>query len=226
MARDKFKSLKTASIVLVLLTISTPIFGAETLDDLKKDLAVCAANVGTLDRLECFDNLTAMLDLNAAHNLSPEVDDVGKWIVTNSINPVDDSQTVVLSLTAESGVSRWGDRVRFYARCQSNKTEAFIDWGGYLGDDSNDVYSEWKYVTIRLGDQRAKKQRWGVSTDAEATFAPAWAGNLLQELSKVDRLVVQTTPYSESPVTAIFDTKGFKNALPLLAETCGWEIGE
>jgi len=226
MSQHLIKPFRNATIVVTLLTLAVPANADEALDDLRKDLAACSENAGILDRLECFDGLTADLGLDSPQIVAPDVEDVGKWNVTHSTNPVDDSQTVVVSLTADSGASRWGDRVRFYARCQSNKTEAYIFWGDYLGDDSSDVYSEWKNVTIRLGDQKAKKQRWGVSTDSKATFAPSWAGMLLQEIAKVDRLVVQTTPYNESPVTAIFDVKGFENALPLLAETCGWVVGD
>lgn len=196
-----------------------------SLDNLKKDLAACAANEGTLDRLECFDALTATYDLDAPQVVPSDVDDIGKWRIRQSINPIDDSETVVISLDADSGTSRWGDRIYFIARCQSNKTEAYIAWGDYLGDDSNDVYTEWKNVTIRLGDQAAKRQRWGISTDSKATFAPNWAGSLLKEIAQVDKMIAQTTPYSENPVTAIFDTRGFDNAVVPLAETCGWDVG-
>ncbi|MBB5723515.1 hypothetical protein FHS72_003160 [Loktanella ponticola] len=146
----------------------------------------------------------------------------GAWRVRTETNPIDDTLTVTLSLAAETGTSRSGDPVTFIARCKSNTTEAYVIWGDFLGDDSGDVYSEWKRVTVRIGAGQAREERWGVSTDRNATFAPSWAGNLLKELLDEDRLVLQTIPYGENPNTAIFDVSGLRGVLGELAETCNW----
>lgn len=146
----------------------------------------------------------------------------GAWRVRIETNPIDDTQTVTLSLAAETGTSRSGDPVTFIARCKSNSTEAYVVWGDFLGDDSGDVYSEWKRVTVRIGTAEAREERWGVSTDRNATFAPSWAGDLLKELLGVDRLVLQTIPYGQNPNTAIFDVLGLREVLGDLAETCNW----
>jgi hypothetical protein len=148
----------------------------------------------------------------------------GAWRVRTETNPIDDTKTVILSLAAESGTSRSGDPVVFIARCQSNKTEAYVVWGDYLGDDSSDVYSEWKKVIVRVGTGEAREERWGVSTDRKATFAPNWAGNLLKELLNEDSLVLQTIPYGENPNTAIFDVSGLSAVLGELARTCNWSF--
>ena len=129
----------------------------------------------------------------------------GAWRVRTETNPIDDTQTVT-----------------FIARCKSNTTEAYVVWGDFLGDDSGDVYSEWKRVTVRIGAGQAREERWGVSTDRNATFAPSWSGNLLKELLDEDRLVLQTIPYGENPNTAIFDVSGLRGALGELAATCNW----
>lgn len=154
---------------------------------------------------------------------APELEppDPGKWQVSRSTNPIDDSPTVVLTLRADSGQSTYGESIVFIARCQSNTTEAYIIWNDYLGDDSSRGYDQ-KYVTVRIGDAAPEEQTWGISTDSEATFAPGWAGNLLKRMLESGRLVVRTTPYNENPVTAIFDTSGLHVVLPELAETCHW----
>lgn len=148
----------------------------------------------------------------------------GAWRVRTATNPIDDTQTITLSLAAETGTSRSGDPVTFIARCKSNTTEAYVVWGDFLGHDSNDVYSEWKRVTVRIGAGQAREERWGVSTDRNATFAPSWAGNLLKELLDEDRLVLQIIPYGENPNTAIFDISGLRGVLGELAETCNWSF--
>jgi hypothetical protein len=153
---------------------------------------------------------------------SPSDGNPGKWIVRSETNPIDDTRTVIVRLSADSGQSRWGKPVDFYARCRSNRTEVYVVWHDYLGDDSLSVYSDFKYVTVRVGDLPAREERWDVSTSGDATFAPAWAGDLLKEMLGADRLVLRTTPHSESPITAVFDTRGLDMALRDLAATCNW----
>lgn len=193
--------------------------------DVNKVIAQCASMVGDLTRLGCYDELAKELNLDGPKAAPVETaGDVGKWRVSKETNPIDDTSTVTLSLTAESGSSRYGTPVLFYARCKSNKTEAFIVWHDYLGDDSRSVYEEWKLVTVRIGDDRATEEQWTVSTDSQATFAPAWAGDLLKRMATASTLVAQVTPYNESPVTAVFETGGLRAAAQPLAETCGWEF--
>ncbi|WP_088624665.1 type VI secretion system-associated protein TagO [Oceanicola sp. 22II-s10i] len=147
-----------------------------------------------------------------------------QWRTSRETNPLDDSTTVFLALTATSGQSRWGEPITLVARCKSNKTELYVNWGDYLGDDSRDVYSEWKYVNVRVGEAPMRTEKWGVSTDRKAAFAPGWAGNFLKELLDQDRLVLQTTPYGENPSLAVFDITGLRSVLGLLAETCNWSF--
>ena len=163
-------------------------------------------------------------DVPAAGAPAEEPEDEGKWRISRSTNPIDDTPTISLHLTADSGRSRMGNPVVFIARCQSNTTEAYAIWHDYVGDDSSSPYSEYKYVTVRLGDQESQRQRWSVSTDNEATFAPDWAGTLLKKMVEVDRMVLQLTPYGESPVTAIFDLTGMRGPLRELADTCNWSF--
>lgn len=153
---------------------------------------------------------------------TPDPEPRGKWMLSRSINPIDDSKTVMLTLTADTGVSSRGTPISMIARCQSNKTELFVNWNDYLGDDSNDVYEEWKLVTVRVADAPAVQQRWSISTDNDSTFAPDWAGSLLKTMLDADRMILQTIPYNESPVTATFDIRGLRGSLKPLAETCGW----
>lgn len=199
-----------------------PVAGAA--EELTTSIARCAALEGTLDRLECYDRLARKLRLDRPQRVPTEVGDVGDWRVTRDVNPIDDSERVVIGLTASSGRSQWGRPISFVARCKSDKTEAYIIWNDYVGDDSSSVYEEWKWVTIRIGDRPARVQRWGVSTDKEATFAPAWAGNLLKEMVGETQLIAQITPFAESPVTAIFDITGIENALKPLSEACNWSL--
>lgn len=154
----------------------------------------------------------------------PKASDETEWLITDNTNPVDDSKTRRATLIADQGTSSMGDPVSLTIRCQSNKTEMFVNWNDYLGDDSHDVYDDWKRVTVRVGEAKAIDQRWSISTDSKATFAPGSAVNLIKQMVKADRLVLRTTPYNENPVTAVFLLKGIEGAIGPIAEECGWKL--
>ena len=209
-----------ATIICSILCLVSIRVEAES--SIESRIAECSNIRGELDRLECFDSLSKDLGLGGSQRT--EEKRVGSWIVTEDVNPIDDSRTVALMLSAESGRSARGGIVVLIARCKSNRTEVYIDWDDYLGDDSNSVYQKWKHVTIRIGDHDAKEQRWSLSTNGEATFAPDWAGSLLKQMIDENRLVVQTTPYAENPNTAIFNISGLKEAIKPLTDACNWSF--
>lgn len=136
------------------------------------------------------------------------------WMVDTSTNPLDDSKTVILQNEATEGGTRWGNKPTLVLRCQSNKTNAYINWGDYLGDRPK--------VTTRLGDQPAETRYWTSSTDDRATFFPGNDVAFIKSLMEVDRLVAQVTPYNESPVTAVFNLAGLTDEIVPLQEACGW----
>lgn len=206
--------------------ISTTVQGQDKpdTDTLLSELATCASRPGDLERLECYDILSRKLQVDAPRNIATDVEETGNWEVSTTLNPIDDTRRVILRLESSSGRGRSGEPISLVARCQSNKTEVYINWNHYLGDDSASVYESWKYVTIRIGASSAEMQQWSVSTSNDSTFAPNWAGDLLKEMVNADSFLAQTTPYGQSPVTAIFDIRGIRNALVPLMEICGWSL--
>ena len=151
--------------------------------------------------------------------------DTGGWGVSRSINPLDDSATVVAVLNATEGVSSViPEPISLIARCQSNTTEVYIDWHDFLGDDEfGNPRSSRKRVTYRFPPADAETEMWGVSTDNDSTFV-ARAIPFLHTMVESKRLVMQTTPYNEAPITAIFDLTGVADALAPVAETCDWTL--
>ena len=144
--------------------------------------------------------------------------DTDPWTILSTTNPLDDSPTVVASIAAKSGVSGvLSEPVRLFVRCESNKTDAYVAWHDYLGSDATVP------VTVRFPPETARTELHGVSSDNTATFIPRsipFARSLLTS----ERLVVQTTPYNESPVTAIFELQGAQRAVSQVAEACDWHI--
>lgn len=148
--------------------------------------------------------------------------DVGDWVVNESTNPLDDTTTVVAGLDAAEGLGGiLQEKIQLVVRCQSNRTEAFITWHDYLGNDTDSLRSERKRVTYRFPPADATTELWGVSTDNDATFVENPIP-FVRQLAVSDRLVTQTTPYGEPPRTAIFDLTGARAALEPISETCEW----
>ena len=184
----------------------------------EKEVAQCAAIVGDLSRLECFDELAKRHSLDGLQQKSIDLTDTGQWDVTVGVNPIDDSEVVRLVLVAQSGQSAWREPVTLVARCKSGETDVFIMWRDYLGSDN-------PRVLTRIGKQKASETRWSPSTDNTATFHTnpvVFLKQILWEAAESTSLVAQTTPYNENPVTAIWDTKGLANAIKPLREACNW----
>lgn len=178
-----------------------------------KDIAQCAVLDGDLQRLECYDQIARTNGLMGEQSQPVPKSNIGKWDVRSTVNPVDDSKTVILGLTADTGQSRWGKSVSLVIRCQSNSTELYINWNDYLGSDA--------YVLTRIGNSKATTSSWSLSTDKKATFRDKPIP-FIKRMMESDSFVAQVTPYNESPVTAIFDTSGLKESISPLRETCHW----
>lgn len=170
------------------------------------------------ERLQCFD--TAMAGL-----MRPRAPKAGEpsdyWHVTEKTDPLTDE--VVVTIMAR-GTSTGRRPVVFVARCTKGRTEAYVAFNDYLGDDVDGPYEEGKTVTYRVGTAEPRTNTWSLSTDKKAAFFPGRGGEFLARMLKGDRLVVQTTPYNENPVTAIFDTTKLPETLQGLADTCDWDL--
>ena len=177
---------------------------------LQDDLKQAGAITDTSVRLEAYDSILEKFGLREPGTAL----DAGKWTVSTKINPVDDSQMIFFILTADSGEGVYGGPVALIIRYSNDETEVYINWGSYMGSEV--------YVTLRLGQEPAQQSEWMLSSDSKATFYPGSTVALIKKILGVDKLVAQSVPYSENPITAIFDVRGLKNAATPYAETLGW----
>jgi len=203
-------TLAQAATLLILLESGL----ASATEDISKDIATCAAKTGDLERTACYDEIARKNRLDSPQSVSTPIQGKGKWEVANTINPIDDTQTTALFLSADSGKSKWGEPIVLMVRCASKRTELFIRWNDYLGGEAQ--------VLTRVGKEKASTTDWTLSTDSTASFYPGSPIPFIRTLLKHEQLVAQVTPYGDSPVTAIFDINGLRNAIQPLMENCNW----
>lgn len=180
----------------------------------KDDLAKCAAEANAVSRLVCFDTLAKQAGATASTTETTR-QGAGKWSTRTQTDPLTDKSVYTAALDASSGAGRFGGAVLMLVRCKDNKTEMYIDWRSYLGNDG-------VRTTYRVGKVKAKTSRWSESTDHKAAFFPGSPVSLLKEIIESDSFVANVTPYSESPVTAVFDTTGAAEALVDIRKGCNW----
>ena len=153
-------------------------------------------------RLEAYDGIVHDYEL-ATQDLIPL--GASKWIDSSLTDPMDDSQTVVLMLDADSGDDSPGRPVSLIFRSDGRGSELYINWNAPVSAGSR--------VTIRVGYAPAETAEWTISTDGKATFYPRDAVELMKRLKDADSLAARVTPSTGKPVLAIFDVRGLSTIL-------------
>jgi len=195
---------------LLLITALVPLC-AFAIED--KEVALCASKKGTVERLSCFDQLADRHGLAPKTVVTPTVGK-GKWATSTSTDPLTDKSIYLAFLDADRGTGRFGEKIDMVVRCKENKTELYINWQSFLGMDGIKV-------THRIDKSSAVTSTWDISTDRKSAFmrAPVAA---LKQMATSESFIANVTPYGESPVTAVFDTKGAELALQDIRKGCGW----
>lgn len=195
--------------VLIFCTASLPVVAGE------KDIAACASKSDPLLRLECFDNLSREMGVEGGVKTSMKTS--GNWIVMVDVSPIDDSTNVSAILISDNVVGTgWrADRASLVLRCSENKTNVFVNWNDYLGSDSI-------MVLERLDKRKAETHSWSLSTDNKSTFVKGGDIRYIKRLVGHEKLLLQLTPYNESPVMANFDLTGIEKAIEPLKKACHW----
>lgn len=165
-----------------------------------------------------------------------------RWQVREDRSPMDDSNTVMLSL--DSGDVMQGPlgtvTPSLIVRCQEGKTSVYVVTGmaASIEEDIAGGPSEFHKVRIRLDDGAVSYESWGESTDHKALFASVHdssgdvaafsggAAEFAKKLAGISKLTFQFTPFDGSPQVARFDVRGLDNHLGKVAEACHWHVDE
>ena len=134
------------------------------------------------------------------------------WTVVIDRNPMDDSVVFLVTSPADRGVNAFGapptivlrqvgeegDTPKGFFSSSRVKIEVFIAWGAYFSDDD-------LAVTVRIGSGKAVRQQWGSLTDNTGTYFLGDARSLIRDIAKAGVFTVESRPYQENPITAVFD---------------------
>ena len=135
-------------------------------------------------------------------------DPLSNWLVLNSKSPIDDSPRVTMVKEAE-----FGDQT-LVLRCNEDKTDAYIDTGDYLGENS-------ETVTVRFGKDKAQQMKFILSTNKKALFASSTIP-FIKSMQNTDTMVLRYSTYNGSSKTVTFNIDDLDTGLKSLREACHW----
>jgi hypothetical protein len=146
------------------------------------------------------------------------------WYSYTKKSPIDDSTNVYLSIDAEKPISGWlHDSVTpsLHVRCKENKTNVFINLNMRPKTEYGSYGAEYSYLRLRYDDEKAYKEKFGLSTDGEAVF---FTDNIptVKKMLKHKELLIEVTPFNSSPQITTFSLSGLRGVIGPLREACHW----
>lgn len=147
----------------------------------------------------------------------------GDWTQEVGVSKMDDSRTVVLSLSANAAVHGWPEKVvmpTLKLRCREGKVDAYVIIGmaaavEYGGTDS-------ATVRLRFDKEPAQQLRTSKSTNGEALFFGD-AKKMITTMARHQTLLFRFTPFNSVPQETSFSLYGLSAVLKPLQEACGWD---
>jgi hypothetical protein len=127
-----------------------------------------------------------------------------KWVLDESISPIDDTPIYVLSCLSKENVSAIikDKQAALVVRHQEGKNEIYIDWPRFLSTKEIPV-------TVRFDSDESVTEKWQCGTDHKSVFSPFPFEDFYDLLKTSKKLVVRLTPHGKSPEIATFDLSSF-----------------
>jgi type VI secretion system protein VasI len=145
----------------------------------------------------------------------------GNWVITIGEDP--SSYEVVTSLQQESANTIKDEyatkdvKPQLAFRCAPGNQEISVqlDWRRFISSFSTEV-------GFKVDGGKTLWFKWGVDQSNKITKSKSAADSqsLIDQLDAGSELLVEVSPYSESPVTVQFDLAGFSQALDALRGEC------
>jgi hypothetical protein len=136
----------------------------------------------------------------------------GEWIFDDSGPGI--SQDAGNTIKDESWSKEVTPRMQF-ACAGGGEIIASIDWQRFISSFNTEV-------GFKVDGGKFTWLKWKVDSSERITISPSASDTqkLLDALDDGSELLVDVTPYSESPVTVTFDLNGFGDSLVQLSATC------
>lgn len=203
----------------------------QSVDDINETFAMIDESLGediTLPIRRCNSMLLAEAPdepTNGGQPKSSKVTDVDShsWIVKSQISPIDDTTNVYPTLWSTNEIQgRFGHpgNAAMVIRCKENTSTVYFKMNDLF---LSDIQSYGNVIT-RLDQDKARTYRMKESTNHEALGL--WRGgtaiHFIKRLFDHDKLLVQITPYNESPVMATFNIQNLRTAIEPMRKACNW----
>lgn len=196
--------------ILISLLLAAGLWQSPALAAVDEDnFTRCASIALQEDRLRCFDQMAEEYAIPVGEARLSEANERSKWILNDSL-----PERISVSLTADTVPSAAPpDNLPVLSiACAEGELEVAIDWKTYLGGKNE--------LLIRMGERDAMQADWRREAGDQITILPEGAADFVRELRAVDRLLAQTVPFGEDPVTAVFDVRGLDSALVPVQQAC------
>jgi hypothetical protein len=149
---------------------------------------------------------------SADNELQPETI-LSNWSVQIEKNPLDDSTVHNVTCPAGDGLNATGESPLIVLRQtglnSGSGTEVLVVFGEFFSEDD-------LAVTVRIGNRKATKQRWGPLFDNTGTYH---VGNqekkrhFIRDIAQSGSLVIAARPYESNPITAVWDCTQLKKTV-------------
>lgn len=145
------------------------------------------------------------------------------WRVTTSTSPIDDSTNVQMRIISTTNIAgRFGQSgpATMVIMCMENKSTVYFQLNNLFLSD----IQSYGNVTYRVDKKQAKTRQMKASTDNGALGL--WGGGasipFIKSLFGYEKLLVQVTPFNESPVMVTFNISGVEKKIEPLRKACNW----
>ncbi|CAH7146346.1 hypothetical protein VCHA37P191_220099 [Vibrio chagasii] len=140
----------------------------------------------------------------------------GPWTGWESKDKITDFANYYL--VNDGDIGPYSKKASLTLRCLNDKTELYVNWGGYLIGNRNDQLS----VTHRIDSQKAVTNDWSLSTDKKAFFYNGNDITLIKSLIGKQKLVVQFK--DQNTKTVSFNLDKLNEKIQPLAAACSWKV--
>lgn len=144
----------------------------------------------------------------------------GTWKIQTRESPQGGAPVTLLAqvsgdaISDEYGTQQVNPELQFH--CDGGELVARIDWHRFISSFNTEL-------GFQADDGRNKWHKWKVDQSNKITISPSAADTeqIIEKMRAGESLLVDVTPYSESPVQVTFDLAGFAEAIDTFRADCG-----